>query len=72
MFSSNIALWTSKNYIAFIKFNDTQVDSIQFNLYGEPGNPQFQYPILEQITYPKVSFDLWPDLSTLQKFNKIK
>uniref|UniRef100_A0A4W4FML6 Uncharacterized protein n=1 Tax=Electrophorus electricus TaxID=8005 RepID=A0A4W4FML6_ELEEL len=51
MFSSNYALWWSPTgkYLAFAKFNDTNVHTIEYPWYGEG-----QYPETIYIPYPKV------------------
>ncbi|XP_026879209.2 dipeptidyl peptidase 4 isoform X2 [Electrophorus electricus] len=50
MFSSNYALWWSPTgkYLAFAKFNDTNVHTIEYPWYGEG-----QYPETIYIPYPK-------------------
>lgn len=55
--SSNSALWFSPDSgrIAFATFNDSRVDTMNFPLYGRPGDLSFQYPIQQSIKYPKVS-----------------
>lgn len=55
--SSNSALWFSPDSgrIAFATFNDSHVDTMNFPLYGRPGDLSFQYPIQQSIKYPKVS-----------------
>ena len=59
MFGSESALWFSRDgtNLAFVSFNDTSVDLIQYPIYGEPGMPDYQYPLLEAIPYPKVSWN---------------
>lgn len=39
--------------IAWIEFNDTNVDVMTITHYGQPGNLQFQYPIQTPLRYPK-------------------
>ncbi|XP_076054020.1 venom dipeptidyl peptidase 4-like isoform X3 [Oratosquilla oratoria] len=53
--SSNSALWFSPSgrYLAFATFNDTNVDSMNFPLYGRPGDLTFQYPLPQSVKYPK-------------------
>ncbi|KAK7075274.1 Inactive dipeptidyl peptidase 10, partial [Halocaridina rubra] len=53
--SSNSALWFSPNgrRLVFATFNDSHVDTMNFPLYGRPGDPAFQYPIQQSIKYPK-------------------
>jgi len=55
MFASASALWFSKDSsnLAFIKFNDTDVDNFQFPIYGEPGDRDTVYPTWIDIFYPK-------------------
>ncbi|ROT66610.1 hypothetical protein C7M84_015409 [Penaeus vannamei] len=45
--SSNSALWFGPNglRLAFATFNDSRVDTMNFPLYGRPGDLSFQYPI---------------------------
>lgn len=54
--SSNSALWFSPDghRLAFATFNDSRVDTMNFPLYGRPGDLAFQYPIQQSIKYPKV------------------
>ncbi|XP_045623531.1 venom dipeptidyl peptidase 4 isoform X2 [Procambarus clarkii] len=71
--SSNSALWFNSNgkRLAFATFNDSHVDTMNFPLYGRPGDLAFQYPIQQSIKYPKPGranpvVDLWVvDLSKL-------
>lgn len=51
MFSTNFALWWSPNgrFVAYAKFNDSQVHNIEYTWYGEG-----QYPDTVFIPYPKV------------------
>jgi len=39
--------------LAWIEFNDTEVDVMTITHYGQPGNLQFQYPIQTPLRYPK-------------------
>lgn len=64
--SSNSALWFGPNglRLAFATFNDSRVDTMNFPLYGRPGDLSFQYPIQQSIKYPKPGrfnpvVDLW-------------
>lgn len=45
--SDTRALWFSPDgqNLAWIEFNDTAVDVMPLNLYGQPGRLEFQYPI---------------------------
>ena len=45
--SDTRALWFSpdSNRIAWIEFNDTEVDLMPLQVYGPPGRLDFQYPI---------------------------
>ena len=56
MFGSSTALWFSKdaNHLAYIKFNDAEVDNFQYPIYGEPGDRETVYPKWREIRYPKV------------------
>lgn len=53
IFSSSSASWFSPNgkKLAFIQFDDTNVSTIAVPHYGAPG--QFQYPLMNEINYPK-------------------
>jgi len=53
--SSNNAIWLSKNgkRMVYASFDDRQVDNMEYSLYGQPGNTHFQYPITNNIRYPK-------------------
>ncbi|KAG7161752.1 Inactive dipeptidyl peptidase 10-like 1 [Homarus americanus] len=64
--SSNSALWFNPDgrRLAFATFNDSRVDTMNFPLYGRPGDLSFQYPIQQSIKYPKPGranpvVDLW-------------
>ncbi|KAF2361491.1 Dipeptidylpeptidase IV N-terminal domain, partial [Trinorchestia longiramus] len=64
--SSNSALWFSPQgtRLAFATFNDSLVDTMNFPLYGQPGELVFQYPFQQSIKYPKPGrnnpvVDLW-------------
>ncbi|KAL1251549.1 hypothetical protein QQF64_019345 [Cirrhinus molitorella] len=50
MFSTNFALWWSPNgrFVAYAKFNDSEVHNIEYSWYGEG-----QYPETVFIPYPK-------------------
>jgi len=56
--SSNNAIWLSKSgqRMAYASFDDRQVDTMEYSIYGVPGSTQFQYPITNQIRYPKVTW----------------
>ena len=53
--SDTRALWFSPDgdKLAWIEFNDTDVDVMTITHYGQPGNLQFQYPIQTPLRYPK-------------------
>lgn len=53
--SSNSAMWLSPNgkWLAFIKFNDTQVPFVDIPIYGPPGSINFQYTLSRFVHYPK-------------------
>ncbi|XP_060656606.1 venom dipeptidyl peptidase 4 isoform X1 [Drosophila nasuta] len=55
VFSSNVATWfnPSGTQIAFIQFDDSPTHVINFPYYGEPGDVRFQYPLHQEIHYPK-------------------
>ena len=42
--------------LAWIEFNDTDVDVMTITHYGQPGNLQFQYPIQTPLKYPKAGW----------------
>lgn len=56
VFNAESAIWFSPDgsHLAFVSFNDTRVDEMHFEIYGEPGSREFQYPMIESIPYPKV------------------
>ena len=41
--------------MVYASFDDRQVDNMEYSLYGQPGNTHFQYPITNNIRYPKVN-----------------
>jgi len=51
--SDTRAIWFSPDgdKIAWIEFNDTNVDVMTITHYGQPGNLQFQYPIQTPLSY---------------------
>ena len=54
--NSNKAVWFSPDgdYLAYLEINDTLVDVMSWNKYGEYFNiSNNQYPVLETIRYPK-------------------
>eukprot|EP00096_Caligus_rogercresseyi_P014799 TRINITY_DN728_c0_g1_i2.p1 TRINITY_DN728_c0_g1~~TRINITY_DN728_c0_g1_i2.p1 ORF type:complete len:505 (-),score=108.80 TRINITY_DN728_c0_g1_i2:135-1649(-) len=53
--SASKAIWFSPDdaSLAWIQFNDTEVDSMPLDLYGPPGSLNFQYPFSSPIKYPK-------------------
>lgn len=55
VFSSNVATWfnPSGTQIAFIQFDDSPTHTINFPYYGEAGDLRFQYPLHQEIAYPK-------------------
>ncbi|CAH0557866.1 unnamed protein product [Brassicogethes aeneus] len=55
VFSSNTALWFSPDgkKLAYGRFNDTKTPLMVLPIYGDPGNPIFQYPRANVIRYPK-------------------
>lgn len=56
VFASNSATWFSPDgkKIAFVQFNDTTVPVMTLPVYGEVGEPAFQYPNTLGVNYPKV------------------
>lgn len=57
VFSSNSATWFSPDgkKIAFLSFNDADVPVMALPIYGEIGNPAYQYPQIFTVNYPKVA-----------------
>lgn len=57
IFSSNSALWFSPDgkKLAFMRFDDTGVRPMHLPIYGGPGQPEFQYPQILQVYYPKAA-----------------
>lgn len=55
MFGSATALWFSKDstHLAFIKFDDRDVEKFMYPMYGEPGDRNTVYPKWIDIFYPK-------------------
>ena len=53
--SSGSAMWWSDdgNYLAVGVFNDTNVETFKYTLYGEADDPQYQYPKEVDLKYPK-------------------
>lgn len=53
--SDTRAIWFSPNgaKIAWIEFNDTDVEVMPLVIYGQPGRLEFQYPIPTPLRYPK-------------------
>ena len=39
------------NHLAWIEFNDTEVDVMPLQVYGQPGRIEFQYPIPTPLRY---------------------
>jgi len=76
--SSNSAIWFAPDSkrLVFATFNDSSVDTMNFPLYGRPGDLAFQYPIQQSIKYPKPGrdnpvVDIWiVDLAKLVSGNK--
>ena len=61
--SDTRAVWFSpdgKN-VAWIEFNDTEVDLMPLEIYGQPGRLEFQYPIPTPLRYQLsfISFNLY-------------
>lgn len=48
---------TTGEYVSYLKFNDTVVEQINYNLYGDysaqPYDEYFQYPRYGSVRYPK-------------------
>ncbi|XP_065355936.1 venom dipeptidyl peptidase 4 [Calliphora vicina] len=53
--SSGSAMWWSDdgNYLAVGVFNDTNVETFKYFLYGEANDPEYQYPKEVDLKYPK-------------------
>ena len=43
--------------MVYASFDDRQVDTMEYSMYGVPGSTQFQYPVTNQIRYPKVTLN---------------
>lgn len=56
VFGTGSALWFSPDgkYLAYVKFDDTNVTEFSYFIYGEPGDLADQYPTMARIKYPKV------------------
>lgn len=54
--SSGSALWFSPkgSKVAVASFNDTEVEIATYFYYGVPGSVEHQYPIVQNLRYPKV------------------
>ncbi|TRY64286.1 hypothetical protein TCAL_02614 [Tigriopus californicus] len=53
--SDTKALWFSPDnrHLAWIEFNDTEVEVMPLQVYGQPNRLEFQYPIPTPLSYPK-------------------
>jgi len=53
--SSGSAMWWSKDSrkLAIGMFNDTNVETFKYHIYGDPENPEDQYPTEIDLKYPK-------------------
>ncbi|XP_061402753.1 venom dipeptidyl peptidase 4 [Musca vetustissima] len=53
--ASGSAMWWSEdgNYLAVGLFNDTEVETFKYSLYGDAGDPTYQYPKEIDLKYPK-------------------
>ena len=51
--SDTRAVWFSPDgkHVAWIEFNDTEVDLMPLEIYGQPGRLEFQYPIPTPLRY---------------------
>ncbi len=58
MLGTNNAIWISPSgsRMVFATFNDTEVDTLDYPMYGASGNKENQYPDTISIRYPKVNF----------------
>lgn len=68
IFNAAEALWFSPSgsHLAVASFNDTNVESAIYPVYGNPSNINDQYPELVKFKYPKVGavmFILFSNLS---------
>lgn len=56
VFNAPEALWFSPSgtYLAVASFNDTNVESAVYPLYGDPADTNNQYPEMVKFKYPKV------------------
>lgn len=57
MFNAAEAMWFSPagSYLAVASFNDTKVATATYPYYGQPSDPNNQYPEQIEFKYPKVS-----------------
>ncbi|XP_062551679.1 venom dipeptidyl peptidase 4-like [Armigeres subalbatus] len=57
VFETDTAFWFSNDgsHIAMASFNDTNVKEYSYQMYGEPGDPETQYPVEHRLRYPKVN-----------------
>ncbi|XP_065080121.1 venom dipeptidyl peptidase 4 [Ochlerotatus camptorhynchus] len=57
VFGTDATLWFSNDgtHIAMASFNDTKVREFTYHIYGEPDDPNNQYPEEYTLKYPKVN-----------------
>lgn len=57
IFATKTAAWLSPDNkkLAFVRFDDVQVEHISIPVYGRPGEPDDQYPGILDFAYPKVN-----------------
>ena len=53
VFSDTKAMYFSPDgtHLAWVEFNDTEVDVMPLQVYGQPGRIEFQYPIPTPLRY---------------------
>lgn len=57
VFGSDSTLWFSADgsHLAMASFDDTDVKEFSYHIYGDPHDPEFQYPEEYKLRYPKVN-----------------
>lgn len=58
VFESEYALWWSPNseYLAYLKFDDTEVESFPLEFFVPNRNPKDSYPVTDKLKYPKAGY----------------
>nr|XP_019551015.2 venom dipeptidyl peptidase 4 [Aedes albopictus]XP_019551016.2 venom dipeptidyl peptidase 4 [Aedes albopictus]XP_029714807.1 venom dipeptidyl peptidase 4 [Aedes albopictus] len=57
VFGTDSTLWFSADgsHLAMASFDDTDVKEFSYHMYGDPHDPEFQYPEEYKLRYPKVN-----------------